>query len=90
MSDLEAEYLRNGSKMLSEIEQLQRALEDIRDLSSPDGWTVRDCQEHAAEVLANKAALEAQRMYEGVRRSAEYMRRTQDEPNFDGPGDDDD
>jgi hypothetical protein len=33
--------------------------------------------------------LEAQRMYEGVRRSAEYMRRTQDEPNFDGPGDDD-
>lgn len=35
----------------AKIERLQRALEDIRDLSSPEGWTVRDCQEYAAEVL---------------------------------------
>lgn len=30
---------------------------------------------------------EARQMYEGVRRSAEFMRRTQDWPNFDGPED---
>lgn len=35
----------------AKIERLQRALEDIRDQSSPEGWTVRDCQEYAAEVL---------------------------------------
>ena len=35
----------------AEIERLQRALENIRDQSSPEGWTVRDYQEYAAEVL---------------------------------------
>ena len=58
------EQLESGKTMLilfwrlnrrdKKIERLQRTLEDIRDLSSPEGWTVRDCQEYAAEVLENK------------------------------------
>lgn len=49
---------------------------------TPKGWS------HAepGQVYSEE---EARRMYDGVRRSAEYMRKTQDQPNFDGPGDDD-